>query len=98
MRNTDRIDTFLQDLGRIWEEHFPDWRFGQLIFNFVSVYGDPFHLEEDEFLVALKAYVKGENPRDAVFDYAEKMIAEDEAVEKKKEDDKPGRRRLSDYV
>ena len=33
MRDPNRIEPFLQELGKIWKEECPDWRFGQLIFN-----------------------------------------------------------------
>ena len=71
MRDPNRIAPFLTEIGEVWRESFPDWRFGQLMFNFFSVLGDPFHYEEDEFLVALKAYAKRENPKEAVEKYRE---------------------------
>lgn len=74
MRNKDRITPFLNELGEIWGDKYQDWRFGQLMYNFFSSYGDPFHLEEDEFLVALKAYAKNEDPRKAVSDLREERI------------------------
>lgn len=73
MRDINRIDSFLTELGEVWKK-YPDLRFGQLMFNFFSEFGDPFHLEEDEFLVALKAHLNGEKPRDAVQQYLEKQI------------------------
>ena len=66
MRDVNRIDPFLERLGEIWKERFPDLRFGQMMFNFFSAFGDPFYLEEDEFLTAFEAYCKGEDPRAAV--------------------------------
>lgn len=33
MRDPNRIDKFLDELGKIWKEECPDWRFGQLIVN-----------------------------------------------------------------
>ncbi len=73
MRNRDRIEPFLMEIGEVWSEYFPDWRFGQLMFNFFSVLGDPFYYEEDEFLVALKAYAKREDPKAAVAKYQQEM-------------------------
>ena len=35
MRPIERIEPFLKELGDIWKERFPDWRFGQLIYNFI---------------------------------------------------------------
>ena len=47
MRNTNRIRPFCNELATIWETNFPDWRFGQLMMNFlgeVSTKIDPFFL------------------------------------------------------
>lgn len=64
MRDINRIDTFCAEIAKLWKENFPDWRFGQFIFNFLSWYGkDPFFLEEDKFLEQIKLFVasmKGE--------------------------------------
>ena len=76
MRDVRRIEGFLKEFGELWGKHYPDWRFGQLIFNFICAYGDPFHLEEDEFLVALKAYINNQDPRDAVLEYLNEKIPE----------------------
>ena len=55
-RNPDRIPQFLTEVGSEWRK-LPDWRFGQLMFNFFHECGDPFHFEEDKFLEELKKYV-----------------------------------------
>lgn len=48
MRNINRIDKFLKVLGDCWKT-VPDWRFGQLMVNFLgSLDRDPFFPEEDE--------------------------------------------------
>lgn len=64
MRDINRIDTFCAEIAKIWKENFPDWRFGQFIFNFLSWYGkDPFFLEEDKLLEQIKLFIasmKGE--------------------------------------
>lgn len=85
MRNPDRIEPFLCEIGKVWREKFPDWRFGQLMYNFFSVLGDPFYYEEDEFLVALKAYGKREDPKVAVENYREQK-AEKRKAEKRKDE------------
>lgn len=56
MRKVERIEPFLKELGKIWGENVPDWRFGQLIFNLISEMGDPFYWEEDMFLKKLREY------------------------------------------
>lgn len=51
MRDINRIDTFLEQLGNIWKTKCPDWRFGQLMVNvFAKMDNDPFFPEEDEML------------------------------------------------
>ena len=64
MRDINRIDPFLQELGTIWKTQCPDWRFGQLMFNMYRVMQshkkDMFYLEEDEFLDYIKKMFKEE--------------------------------------
>ena len=57
MRNPDRMKGFLNELEKEWQK-VPDWRFGQLMFNFFSEVGDPFYREEDEFIEKLKIYME----------------------------------------
>ena len=66
MRDIDRIDPFMEEMGSLWKEKFPDWRFGQLMYNFFSALGDPFYYEEDELMAAFKAYCERQNPKEAV--------------------------------
>ena len=57
MRDPKRIDNFLKELGKIWKDKCPDWRFGQLMFNFLSqVNEEPFFWEEDKFLKKLEEF------------------------------------------
>jgi hypothetical protein len=56
MRSKDRIPPFLEKLGTLWAENAQDWRFGQLMYNFMCSYGDPFFLEEDKFIEELTAF------------------------------------------
>lgn len=59
MRKKERIKKFLNELGNIWEENYPDWRFGQLIVNvFSELERDPFFYEEDEMLEEFKRWDK----------------------------------------
>ena len=67
MRDKDRLYNFYSELMRIHMAYFPDWRFGQIIWNLESwlrenkkVY-DIFYIEEkamlryiDEFVEAVK--------------------------------------------
>lgn len=68
MRNQDRIEPFLQELGTLWKETYPDMRFGQLLVNFFYALGDPFYIEENEMLEAFRAYCKGENPQEVLME------------------------------
>lgn len=57
MRNPDRLDFFYDRLKLIHKRYFPDWRFGQLMYNFLRTC-DPFYFEEEEFLEKINDYAK----------------------------------------
>ncbi len=57
MRDPERLDKFYDKLKEIHKEFFPDWRFGQFMYNFMCWYGDPFYLEEAQFLAKIKDFV-----------------------------------------
>jgi hypothetical protein len=43
----------------MWHEKCPDWRFMQLMSNFVAWYErDPFYMEDDEFCDKLREYME----------------------------------------
>ena len=55
MRDVNRLDRFYETLKDYHKYYLPDWRFGQLVINFLtwhlSKYGtDGFFVEEDEML------------------------------------------------
>lgn len=57
MRDPNRLDNFYENLKKIHKEKVPDWRFGQLISNFQSWYGnDVFYLEENQFMSKLNEF------------------------------------------
>ena len=57
MRSIERINPFLEKLGKIWKEQCPDWRFGQLMSNVLNSFDrDPFFIEEDEMIKKFKEY------------------------------------------
>ncbi len=59
MRNAWRIDPFCSYLAEVWKEHFPDWRFGQLISNLITFAGfDPFYMEDDKFKILIDKFVE----------------------------------------
>ena len=63
MRNVERLDVFYNELKRIHEQYFPDWRFGQLCSN---IFGwimkekkiDIFFSEEDKMLEYIREYAE----------------------------------------
>ena len=57
MRNPDRIEPFLEKLGKIWKENCPDWRFGQFVENIIKPY-DMFYVEEDEMIKHIEELFK----------------------------------------
>lgn len=62
MRDPARIERFLAALGTVWHK-VPDWRFGQLMSNFLGWYvgetgRDIFFPEEDEMLTYLRLFAK----------------------------------------
>lgn len=54
MRDPDRIDRMLALVRQLWRKH-PDWRLTQLIMNAWGQNRDPYHVEDDELEVALRA-------------------------------------------
>lgn len=59
MRDPDRIDTLLKELGTLWKQYCPDLRFMQLIDNFQRFsIRDCFYMEDDEFLENISTYIK----------------------------------------
>lgn len=56
MRDPKRIDKFLAVLKKCWKKE-PDWRFGQLMVNFLGqLPNDPFFYEEDEMIEEMKKF------------------------------------------
>lgn len=61
MRKKERIDIFLNQLGNIWKENCPDWRFGQFMVNVLNTFDiDPFFLEEDDMIEKIEQYFNKE--------------------------------------
>ena len=65
MRDLDRIGKFLYKIQDRWIKYFPDWRFGQLMINFLGwaadKYGDPFFWEEDKFIEYFDEFINSGN-------------------------------------
>ena len=54
IRSLARIDKFTAEFNRIWKKYFPDWRYCQLMMNFLGWIAhekklDPFFIEENNF-------------------------------------------------
>ena len=67
MRDINRLDNFYDTLKQYHKEYIPDWRFGQLLGNFLRWYTinyqkDIFFLEENEFLKCLEEFFRSINP------------------------------------
>jgi len=61
MRDPNRLYIFYQELTNVHMTYFPDWRFGQLIYNFNRWFvsekkRDTFYIEEDEMIKYIKEY------------------------------------------
>ena len=61
MRDPNRFDNFYKEVCEIHKEKFPDWRYGQLMSNFLdwiitSKKRDPFFFEENEILRLFTEY------------------------------------------
>lgn len=61
MRDPSRIEPFVRKLADYWETNVPDWRFGQLMSNFLSFVAtktrrDIFFIEEKEMEKLLDEY------------------------------------------
>jgi len=59
MRDKNRIEPFLQEFKNLWE-HYPDLRFGQLIYIFAEKLGggDIFFPEDDKWSKAIDEALK----------------------------------------
>ena len=58
MRNPSRIFEITSKICAEWYVECPDWRFMQLMSNFITWLGhDPFYMEDDEFLQKFYEYM-----------------------------------------
>ena len=61
MRDINRIEPMMAEFTEFWKAH-PDWRFGQLIMNFISWYyqkykKDCFYIEDNEILKYIEEFI-----------------------------------------
>lgn len=69
MRDATRIKPFMQMVAHMWQQHVPDWRFGQLMSNFfgfvIAETGqDIFFIEDDTMEELVLKFFKGEGNTD----------------------------------
>ena len=84
MRDPKRIDPLLAKLGEAWKK-YPDQRFGQFMSNFFGACRcDPWHVEEDEWMVALQAFIDGKKPDEAMEDYLDRKAYDTAMAEHQK--------------
>ena len=67
MRKPERLNDFYTALMEVHKRSFPDWRFGQLIQNFLGWYvykykRDVFFLEEDAIIQRIYEYANETSP------------------------------------
>ena len=68
MRDPNRLDNFYNKFKQLHKVCFPDWRFGQLMMNFLgwvqTEVRDPFFPEEDEMMELFEEYCQEMNYHD----------------------------------
>lgn len=70
MRDPTRIKPFMQKVAHMWQQHVPDWRFGQLMSNFfgfvvAETNRDIFFIEDGEMeSLMLKFFKQEDNPNE----------------------------------
>ena len=62
MRNAERLDQFYEELKQFHKRYLPDWRFGQLMYNFQNwvmknMGRDIFYIEEPEMTALIGRYI-----------------------------------------
>ena len=83
MRDPNRIDPFMAELGMIWKKNCPDWRFGQLMFNATRVLKtsgiDIFYMEDDKLLEYFREWFDTTEEDERIRKYMEneKMLERD---------------------
>lgn len=67
MRDPNRLDDFYDELKEIHKKSFPDYRFLQLMLDYIgwvmnNSNRDPFFIEEDQCLEFIKQYANDNSP------------------------------------
>lgn len=59
MRDPNRIYVICSRIAKTWYDNVPDWRFTQMLCNFLSYMGsDCFYMEDDMFIEKFEEYMR----------------------------------------
>lgn len=97
MRDPNRIEPFMKELGKMWKTKCPDWRFGQLVFNItrdMQSHGiDIFYMEDDELIEYLEKWFDDQKEKEELEKEVLKYLMGD-----KEEDNERLHRRSTDEI
>ena len=59
MRDPNRIYVICSQIAKAWHDNVPDWRFTQMLCNFLSYMGsDYFYMEDEVFMEKFNEYMR----------------------------------------
>ena len=59
MRDPNRIYVICSQIAKAWHDNVPDWRFTQMLCNFLSYMGsDCFYMEDEVFMKKFNEYMR----------------------------------------
>ena len=59
MRDPNRIYNICFQIAKVWHDNVPDWRFTQLLVNFMSrMQSDCFYMKDEDFIMKLEEFLK----------------------------------------
>ena len=70
-------DEFLKTILQIWKDNFPEWRFGQLLFNFFDFFcqnEDPFYWSDEKFISKLNEYIGHINNKESLIKFSKRDL------------------------
>lgn len=62
MRKAERLDDFYAEMSRLHKKYLCDWRFNQMMFNYLSWHlrkfgNDGFYVEEDDMIDRFRQFI-----------------------------------------
>ena len=62
MRKSERLDYFYDKMSRLHKKYLPDWRFNQMIINYLPWHlekfgNDGFYVEEDDMINRFRQFI-----------------------------------------